>query len=78
MASKSDVAALPEVVELKAFAQANYDKGMDTFVECWEGKDYLELFHDCGCDLANTKAAMLELAEFYNEQYENARIEGGF
>ena len=39
------------VAYLKKWAQANYDRGADYMVECWEHDDYVEALEDSDWNL---------------------------
>lgn len=63
-----------QIIEsLKAFALANYDKGYDVFVECYDQAEWVELLVDCNNSEAETLALMANMAEVYNERYAEAR-----
>lgn len=59
------------ITTLQAFAQANYENGMDTMVECWGDTEYDELLKDSKT-LDAAKASMEELASVYREQQADA------
>jgi hypothetical protein len=65
------------VAELRAYAEANYENGMDTMVECWGDDQYLKLLGECGGDVAAAKRVMDDLASVYRERRADADYEGG-
>lgn len=60
----------PTVAQLKEWAKANYEKGADTFVECWEDSDYEEVI----AEQADPLAFMKQLAGIYEERQADARF----
>lgn len=70
-----------KIARMKAWAQANYEKGADTFVECYEQREWEEFFkgHD-GRELTMKEAMKCArtCVSVWNERRANARIEGGW
>jgi len=67
---------LAKIEKLQAYAKANYEKGMDTFVECYDRDEWLRFlarYHD---SLTDCKQAMRQLASVYRERYADAAYEG--
>lgn len=59
------------IIKLKAYAEANYDNGMDVFVECNGDQEWQELVDQNGGDLEKCKTEMHELSDCYIEQEQN-------
>lgn len=56
-----------QIASLKEFAQANYAKGYDVFVETWEERDWEELMVDA---MGNTKKARKMMADIVEARIE--------
>lgn len=61
-----------KIETLKAYAQANYDKGMDFYIECYSEKEWVEFLDQNNNCLKSAKAGMREMAETQLEQKSNA------
>jgi len=66
-----------KVEELKLYAEANYDAGMDVFVECYSDSEWGELLGKNNNSLCKTKEAMRALASVYSERQQHA-VNSGF
>lgn len=64
------------MAKLKAFAEKNYSKGYDTFVECYEDYQWLEMIADHRNKIGEIKATMKSVAAINREERTNAEIEG--
>lgn len=62
-----------KIETLKAHALANYEKGMDTFVECYDTAEWTELLDDCGGSVEEAKKLMGKLAEVFLDRQADAR-----
>ena len=60
------------IIKLKAYAEANYDNGMDVFVECNGEQEWQELVDQNGGDMEKCKAEMRELSDYYEERQQDA------
>lgn len=58
---------------LKAYAEANYNNGMDTLVECYDTAEWQELLDDSSGDVDEAKKLMDELAEVFRDRQADAR-----
>lgn len=61
-----------KIDNLKAYAQSNYDKGMDFYVECYSDEEWAEFLGRNNNCLRTTKANMREMAEIQLEKESNA------
>lgn len=61
-----------KIETLKAYAEANYDEGMDSFIECYSDDEWLELLNSHNNCVQATKAAMREIAGIQLEKQSNA------
>lgn len=53
---------------LKAYAEKNYNKGMDSFVECYDTAEWQELIDENGGSEAKCKKMMRDLASIFKER----------
>lgn len=60
------------VKRMKAWAMENYENGADTFVECWETSDYVELFNEHGGVLGECMKTLKRMASVYRERQADA------
>ena len=64
------------ILKAKEFAAANYNKGYDTFVECYTDEEWAEFVgNDSWYEV---KRNMKQMAEYWNDQRANARAEAGW
>lgn len=55
------------IITLKAYAQKNYNKGMDSFVECYDHADWVDFIAENGSE-AKCKKMMRDLASIFQER----------
>lgn len=60
------------VARMKAWAMENYENGADTFVECWEDGDFLELFSEHGGNFGECMKTLKRMASVYRERQADA------
>lgn len=65
-----------DLKSLKAYAQKNYEKGMDTYVECYSDEDWNHLLQRFSYKVGVAKAHMRDMASIRREGLANAAIEG--
>lgn len=61
------------ITKMKAWCLANYEKGADTMVECWETEDYTRMINGCNGDLKEAWAVLRRVASVYAERQADAR-----
>lgn len=61
-----------KVGKLKTWAEANYTRGTDTFVECWDRSDYEKLLADSQGSPRRALATMKRMAGIYADQQADA------
>ena len=64
------------IEEAKAWALENYEKGADTFVECYSTSDWEEHLREAGSEKAAWKM-LKRLASVYRERQADARFHRG-
>lgn len=62
-----------KIETLKAYAQANYEEGMDSFIECYSDDEWLELLNSHNNCVKAAKADMRQVAGIHLERQANAR-----
>jgi len=61
-----------KIDQLKTYAQANYDSGMDFYVECFSDEEWVDFLEQSNNCLQTAKANMREMAEIQLEKESNA------
>ena len=62
-----------KIEKLKAWCLANYNKGADTMVECWDDSDYELLLNDNNDSYTKSLKTLKTLAEVYAERQADAK-----
>jgi hypothetical protein len=60
----------PTIQTLKDWALANYERGADTIVECWDDEDYEEVIREHGADALSF---IQRIAAVYADRQADAR-----
>ena len=60
------------IAKLKVWSEKNYERGADTFVECWSDNDYAELITDSGGSYSKSLDVLKRVASVYRERQADA------
>lgn len=60
---------------IRQHANANYNKGWDYVVECWDDGDLLDELSYCGMDLKKTIASMQDHVNMYLQRQQEQRAD---
>jgi hypothetical protein len=61
-----------KIARLKAWAEENYTKGADTFVECYDDSDWTQLLERCNGSLFEALHCVKRCAAVYRERQADA------
>ena len=64
-----------KVAAMKKWAEDNYEKGGDSFVECWGREEYVELLTEEQNSLTKAIARMKFLARLWKEKEQEVKAE---
>ena len=63
------------IAYIRQYAEANYNKGWDYIVECWDDGDILEVLSDVESNLPQAIAHLQSLVDIRNDQMEEHQAE---
>ena len=61
-----------KVAKLQSWCEANYSRGADTMVECWERSDYVKLLADSDGSPRRALKTLKGIASVYRDQQADA------
>lgn len=61
-----------KVAKLQSWCEANYERGADTMVECWDRADYVKLLADNENSPRRALSILKSLASIYRDQQADA------